>query len=1173
MDETLSTPQEIPRFGAPSPGPGWPDLSDLNRVLLDSMTEGVSLSTEDGAILYANPAEDRMFGYAPGELLGKDISVQSGHLPEVYARLLDEVTGELARSGSWRGDWLGRRKDGSIFTTALRLSVVRIEGRAHWLWVRDDVTARRRAAAELRVTEARLELATEAAALGVWDWDVASGRLTYSARAKAICGFAADQEITYEDARRITHPDDYPRTSAMALRALDPTLRERAPYEYRVVLTDGSIRWVLAHGEAVFEEVNGEVRAARYVGTLQDLTERKSVETALRGSNDRFRAAIEATEGVLWTNDATGRMVGEQPGWAALTGQSFAQYQGFGWAEAVHPEDRQASVAAWLKAVAGRGMFVHEHRVRRRDGDWRLFAVRAIPIMADTGSISEWVGVHTDITEQRRAEAGVRASEARLRAVVDAAPVGLVFADANGRVTGGNAQVERILGHPVLPSENIQAYREWVAFHPDGRRVEGNEYPLARALAGEDRPELEVLYRRGDGRNAWVRFIAAAKHDETGGIIGGVVASLDIDDQRRARDELQRLNTDLERQVIERSRERGLIWRHSLDLLSVIDMTTGAFDAVNPAWSVALGWAAEEIEGRPSGEFVHPEDIGASLAAFDEVRGGNPVLRFENRYRTRDGGWRWLSWVAVPEADKLYSVTRDITHEREQREKLEAAEAARREADALYRAYFENTPEALFLIKVEADGGFVFEQVNPAHEAGLGLKLEDIRGKRVEVCLPPEAAERALAAYRQVIASGAIHQYREDFDVTGEVRFWDTSLAPVWDGEGRIVRLIGSSRDVTPQLVAEEALRQSQKMEAMGQLTGGVAHDFNNLLTPIVASLDMLRRQGLGGEREQRLIAGAAQSADRAKTLVQRLLAFARRQPLQAGPVDIVKLVHGMGDLVASTSGPRIKVVIDAPLDLPPAKADPNQLEMAILNLAVNARDAMPGGGTLTISAGAKRARGDDGSKLRAGDYICLSVTDTGVGMDAETLARAVEPFFSTKGVGQGTGLGLSMVHGLASQLGGALIIDSTPGKGARVELWLPRSPLGVAAAAPALDPATERKMSGTALLVDDEELVRVSTADMLNDLGFQVIEAGSAEEALRLIDSGQKFDLLVTDHLMPGMNGAELAEAMRSRAPELPVLLVSGYADRDGLDPSLPRLAKPFRRDELAKSLGRLMA
>jgi CheY-like chemotaxis protein/two-component sensor histidine kinase len=338
----------------------------------------------------------------------------------------------------------------------------------------------------------------------------------------------------------------------------------------------------------------------------------------------------------------------------------------------------------------------------------------------------------------------------------------------------------------------------------------------------------------------------------------------------------------------------------------------------------------------------------------------------------------------------------------------------------------------------------------------------------------------------------------------------------------------------------------------------------------VVGVLDMLQRGGVGGEREQRLIGVAAQSTERAKTLVQRLLAFSRRQPLQPVAIDLVELVKNMAGLVSSTTGPQIRVVVEVADNLPLARADLNQLEMALLNLSVNARDAMPDGGTLRISASAETVTAGEQSGLRAGRYLCLSVADTGLGMDEATLARAVEPFFSTKGFGKGTGLGLSMVHGLASQLGGALAIKSRPGLGTNVQLWLPQSEdkVETSPAAPEAEPVRSR---GMALLVDDEEAVRISTADMLADLGYGVIEATSAEEALKLIEKGAEIRLVITDHLMPGMSGADLARAVRERHPDMGLLILSGYADVDGVASDLPRLTKPFRKDELAASLAAL--
>ena len=368
---------------------------------------------------------------------------------------------------------------------------------------------------------------------------------------------------------------------------------------------------------------------------------------------------------------------------------------------------------------------------------------------------------------------------------------------------------------------------------------------------------------------------------------------------------------------------------------------------------------------------------------------------------------------------------------------------------------------------------------------------------------------------------------------------------------------------------AQEALRQSQKLEAMGQLTGGIAHDFNNLLTPIIANLDLLQKR-LDGPRDRRLIDGALKSADSAQLLVQRLLAFARRQALQSVRVDVAALVEGMADLIGRTLGPRIRIVLDLGDDLRPVVADPNQLEMAILNLSVNARDAMPMGGSLTIRA-TNEAAEEAAAELAPGGYVRLSITDTGVGMDEQTCVRAVEPFFSTKGVGKGTGLGLSMVDGLASQMGGAFRLFSARDQGTTATLWLPVW-TGSDAQVPEREPAPAGDgPTGTVLVVDDHDLVRLSTAEMLADLGYEVITAKSGEDAAELVAGGLVPDLVVTDHLMPGMSGVDLARLLQSRLPLVPVLLVSGYSDPAGIPPGMACLTKPFRKAQLADQIARL--
>ncbi len=300
---------------------------------------------------------------------------------------------------------------------------------------------------------------------------------------------------------------------------------------------------------------------------------------------------------------------------------------------------------------------------------------------------------------------------------------------------------------------------------------------------------------------------------------------------------------------------------------------------------------------------------------------------------------------------------------------------------------------------------------------------------------------------------------------------------------------------------------------------------------------------------------------------MQRLLAFARRQPLQATSIDVGGLVAGLAELLGSTIGPSVAVTVAIDPDLPPAKADPHQLEMALINLGVNARDAMDGVGRIRIAAARAVVAAGDVPGLAPGVYVRLSMRDSGKGMDADTRARAVEPFFSTKGVGQGTGLGLSMAHGLASQLGGALTIESEPGEGTEVILWLPESlePVAVDATVAAPD---GRQGDGTVLLVDDEEYIRAITGDMLAELGFKVHAAESAAAALAVLEAGLRPDVVMTDHLMPGMTGAELALTVRARWPKVKLLVISGFADVDGLDPSLPRLSKPFLQSDLAAAL-----
>jgi CheY-like chemotaxis protein len=363
-------------------------------------------------------------------------------------------------------------------------------------------------------------------------------------------------------------------------------------------------------------------------------------------------------------------------------------------------------------------------------------------------------------------------------------------------------------------------------------------------------------------------------------------------------------------------------------------------------------------------------------------------------------------------------------------------------------------------------------------------------------------------------------------------------------------------------------------METIGQLTGGVAHDFNNLLSAILSNLDLLKKQ-VTDPRATKLLDGAIRGAERGAALTKRLLAFARRQDLKTETVQISALFDGMRDLLIRSLGPGVQIASDFPPDLPPVSVDPNQLELAILNLAVNARDAMPFGGSLAIGANVDEI--DDNRNFEAlapGAFVRLRVSDTGQGMDEATLKKATQPFFTTKGVGRGTGLGLSMVQGLVAQSGGAMRIESQVGRGTTIELWLPQATGAFNERTKMSEDITSGKpqQPRTILVVDDDSLVSMGTVGMLEDLGHWVLEANSGRAALELFGKHPDIDVVITDHAMPGMTGVELARRIHEIKPDLPIVLATGYAELpNGEDPGLPRLSKPFRQEDLSALISRL--
>jgi PAS domain S-box-containing protein len=575
-------------------------------------------------------------------------------------------------------------------------------------------------------------------------------------------------------------------------------------------------------------------------------------------------------------------------------------------------------------------------------------------------------------------------------------------------------------------------------------------FATGEAFIGKD---VEITLRRSPGSPAETRyldFVYQPIKDDVGAVTSIFVEGVDVTERHRSEEalraseaRLRKLNADLERQVVERAQARALTWSLSPDLLGALN-SKGYFETANPAWESVLGWTEAEVVSMSIFELLHPDDLEHTRAGFELTQAGQPALRFANRYRCKDGSYRWISWIGIPEDGYVYCTGRDITAER--------------------------------------------------------------------------AAEAELAA-------------------------------------------------------AQEALRQSQKMEAIGQLTGGIAHDFNNLLTGIIGSLDIIRRRMATGRSDEipRFMDAASISAQRAGALTHRLLAFARRQSLDIRPNNINSLIGSMEDLLHRSLGEHIELECSLSAELWTAFTDANQVESAILNLALNARDAMPDGGRLTIeTANVHRDKSYTSLQedMAPGDYVVIGVSDTGTGMTADVLAKAIEPFFTTKPVGEGTGLGLSMVYGFAKQTRGHLRIYSELGHGTTIKLYLPRALQNAVDLEEPLE-ETPRGRGETILVVEDDATVRLILADVLAELGYDVLLASDARPAIPILQSDRHIDLMISDVVLPHITGRKLAEIARVSRPRLKVLFVTGYAENaavrgDFLDAGMDMLSKPFSLDAL---------
>jgi PAS domain S-box-containing protein len=606
----------------------------------------------------------------------------------------------------------------------------------------------------------------------------------------------------------------------------------------------------------------------------------------------------------------------------------------------------------------------------------------------------------------------------------------------------------------------------------------------------------------------------------------------------------------------------------------------GLISSWNPGARRFKGYEESEILGEHFSRFYTEADREAGLprkAIEIATREG----KFEGEgWRCRKDGTRFWAYVvidAIRDASGnllgFVKITRDLTERK-------IAEEALRKSEEQFRLLVHGVTD--YAIYMMTPAGQV-SSWNAGAERIKGYRPEEIIGRHFSQFYTEEDRQAGMPqiALETAARDGRFEKEGWRIRKDGSKFVANVVIDAIRAPDGKLLGFAKITRDITERREAEralqaarEALFQSQKMDAIGQLTGGIAHDFNNLLMAVLGSLELLRKRLPSDPKMMRLVDNAMQGAQRGAGLTQRMLAFARRQELKPAVIDVAELVHGMTDLLHSSLGATVQIETDFSPGLNKVLADPNQLELAILNLAVNARDAMPRGGAIMIAA--REMNVVDAPDLKAGRYVCLSLTDEGCGMDEATRGRALEPFFTTKGVGKGTGLGLSMVHGMIDQSGGKLVLKSGKGEGTTVELWLPVATAGSGlmpheADAEALD---GREGPLVILAVDDDPLVLLNTAAMLEDLGHTVLEATSGKDALEIIRRKGGIDLVITDQAMPLMTGSELAIAIGAEKPDLPIILANGYAELPpGADGGLPRLSKPFRQHQLADAIAKTVA
>jgi len=896
------------------------------------------------------------------------------------------------------------------------------------------------------------------------------------------------------------------------------------------------------------------------LSVIREVTERSwahvqrvGAEGALREREAFHRQILDGAidYGIIAT-DLDGLVTVWNAGAAKMLGWSEQEMLGQPMALFFTAEDRETGRPAAKRREAletGRAQDARWHQKRSGERFWGLSEMA--PLRDAAGQAIGFVKLMRDRTDEHKAQEALRLSEERLRRAQAAGGVGVFAIDTATNTISATDEFCRLFGiepRGEISGEEVEALvlpeDHYLVSDRQGRRAGTSELDVEYRIRRADDGEERIIARR-----------AEFERDASGTPIRMIGVAQDITDRRRVQLALEHSEAQF----------KGLaqnlpahVWTARPD---------GFFDWFNDRFYAYSGFTRGQISNDDWLSLVHPEDQPTASRHWDRSLATGDVFEVEFRLRDLQGFYRWHLSRAVPLLDPRGTITSWVGTNTEIEAQKQAEAAYAQDRDRLWTISRD--------IMLVCDFAGTITAVNPSAERLLGWQEADMVGHNLHSFVHPDDLPLTEEEVSKLSRGATTLAFENRYLTTeGDYRLLAWTAVP---DKGRI-HAIG--RDITDHRAIEEALRQSQKMEAVGQLTGGIAHDFNNLLQGITGSLDIMHNRLVQGRTKDldRWLTGAKTSAARAAALTHRLLAFSRRQPLDPRPVRANPLIASMEDMLRRTLGENVELELVLSGGLWLTKCDPNQLESAILNLVINARDAMPEGGKLTVETCNAHLDNHYAARQRdvkPGQYVCICVTDTGVGMTRETVARAFEPFFTTKPIGQGTGLGLSMIYGFARQSEGYARIYSETGQGTTVKLYLPRHRGAdeVEQPAAALDDMPGSEHGEVVLVVEDEPVVRGLIVEVLSELGYRAIEAGDGPTGLAILQSDRRVDLLVTDIGLPGLNGRQVADGGRVSRPDLKVLFMTGYAENAALasgflEPGMAMITKPFAMDAMASRI-----